>query len=75
MCKNSQGDELFRTWASTRVEGTSSNSLPSHNTEAFSSTTIQRHVLEMSEAVKRLMTQFRDDITNAIWADYVACRH
>ena len=49
---NNQGDELFRTWASTRVEGTSSNSLPSHNTEAFSSTTIQRHVLEMLEAVK-----------------------
>ncbi|KAL0014202.1 hypothetical protein SO802_001271 [Lithocarpus litseifolius] len=35
---NNRGDELFRTWASTWVKGTSSSGLPSHNTEASSST-------------------------------------
>ena len=55
MCKNSLGDELFRTWTLTWVERITSSSLFSHNTEASSSTAIQRHVLEMSEAIKRLM--------------------
>ena len=49
---NNQGDELFRTWASTQVEWTSNCGLPSHNIEASSSTVTQRHVLEMLEAVK-----------------------
>ena len=28
--------------------------------------------MEMSDTAKRLMTQFRDDITDAMWDDYVA---
>lgn len=72
---NNRGEELFRTWAPTQVEGASSSGLPSHDTEASSSTATQRHILEMSKAVKRVMTQFRDDITNAMWADYVARWH
>ena len=69
---NNRGDELFRTWAPSWVEGTSRSGLPSHNTKASSSTATQRHVLEMSKVAKRLMTQFRDDINDAMWADYVA---
>ncbi|KAK9994196.1 hypothetical protein SO802_023899 [Lithocarpus litseifolius] len=72
---NNRGDELFRTWTPTQAEGTSSSGLISHNTKASSSTATQRHVLEMSEASKRVMTEFRDDITDAMWAYYVACRH
>ena len=72
---NNQGDELFHTWALTRVEGTSNSGLPSHNTKASSSTATQRHVLEMSDAEKRLITQFRDDITDTMWANYMVRRH
>ena len=28
--------------------------------------------MDMSDEAKRLIAQFRDDITNAMWADYVA---
>ncbi|KAF3973035.1 hypothetical protein CMV_003516 [Castanea mollissima] len=38
ICMSNRGDELFCTWASTQVGGTSSSGLPSHNTEASSST-------------------------------------
>ena len=31
--------------------------------------------MEMSDKAKRLMAQFRDDITNAMWTDYVAHGH
>ncbi|KAK9993713.1 hypothetical protein SO802_023416 [Lithocarpus litseifolius] len=63
---NNRGDELFHTWAPSGVEGTSTRSQASGNTRASSCTATQRHVVEMSDAAKRLMTQFRDDITNLI---------
>ena len=71
---NNRGDELFHTWAPSEVEGTSTQSKASGNTRASSSTATQRHVLEMSDVAKRLMTQFRDDIIDLMWADYVACQ-
>lgn len=43
------------------------------NIGASTSSATQRQVMEMSDEAKRLMAQFRDDITDAIWADYVAC--
>ena len=72
---NNRGDKLFHTWAPLGVEGTSTRSQPCGNIGASSSTATQRHVLEMSNAAKRLMTQFRDDIIDLMWVDYVAHRH
>ena len=42
---------------------------------ASTSTANQRHVVEMLDASKRRMAHFRDDITDAMWADYVTRRH
>ncbi|XP_075657952.1 uncharacterized protein LOC142627934 [Castanea sativa] len=73
ICMNNHGDELFHTWAG--VEETSTQSEASGNSKASNSAATQRHVLEMLDAAKRLMTQFRDDITDLMWVDYVAHWH
>ena len=72
---NNRDDELFSTWGETEIEGSATNSQGNGNTRASSSSAIQRHVMEMSDETKRLMAQFRDDITDTIWADYVAHSH
>ena len=79
ICINNRGDKLFTTWGDdTQSEGHDSNSEDNGNgnepgnTRASTNSTTQRHVMEMSDEAKRLIAQFRDDITNAIWADYVA---
>ena len=72
---NNRGDKIFHTWAPLGVEGTSTRSQACGNIGASSSTATQRHVLEMSNAAKRLMNQFRDDIIDLMWVDYVAHRH
>lgn len=65
----------------TQSEGRESNSEGNGNgnglgnTGASTSSATQRHVMEMSDEAKRLMAQFRDNITDAMWADYVACSH
>ena len=79
ICINNRSDELFTTWGDdTQSEGRDSNSegngngIEPGNTRASTNLTTQRHVMEMSDEAKRLIAQSRDDITNAIWADYVA---
>ena len=81
ICINNRGDKLFTTWGDdTQSEGRDSNSegngngngIEPGNTKASTNLTTQRHVMEMSDEAKRLIAQFRDDITNAMWADYVA---
>ena len=72
---NNQDDELFNTWEKVQVQGSSTESQVNDSTRASNSNATQRHVQEMSDEVKRLMNQFKDDITNLMWADYVACGH
>lgn len=72
---NNQDDELFNTWEKVQVQGSSTESQANDSTRASNSNATQRHVQEMSDEVKRLMNQFRDDITNLMWADYVARGH
>ena len=72
---NNRGDALFSTWRETEIEGSANNSQGNGNTRASSNSAIQMHVMEMSNKAKRLMTQFRDDITNTMWTDYVAHGH
>ncbi|KAK9991406.1 hypothetical protein SO802_026391 [Lithocarpus litseifolius] len=71
-CMNNRSDELFRTIGESVGEGSATNSKGSGDTGASTSSETQRHVLEMTDASKRLMGQFRDNITNAMWDDYVA---
>ena len=72
---NNQSDELFNTWDNIEYEGNPVFPLDSGNNGASTSIANQRHVVEMSEASKRHMAHFRDDIINAMWANYVTCQH
>ena len=72
---NNRSDELFNTWDNVEFEGNPVFPLDSGNNGASTSTANQRHVVEMLEASKRRMTYFKDDIIDAMWADYVVHRH
>ncbi|KAK7857095.1 hypothetical protein CFP56_019784 [Quercus suber] len=67
-----ESDELFRTIRESVGEGSATNSEGSGDARASTSSMTQRHVLEMSSASKRAMGQFRDNITDTMWDDYVA---
>ena len=72
---NNQSDALFNIWDNVEYEGNLVVSPNSGNNGASTSTANQRHVVEMSEASKRRMAHFRDDIIDSMWADYVTRRH
>ena len=69
---NNRSDELFKTIGESVGEGSATNSEGNGDDGASTSSTTQRHVLEMSSASKRAMGQFRDNITDTMWDDYVA---
>ena len=68
-------DELFNTWDNVEYKGNLVVPPDSGNKGASTSTTNQRHVVEMSKALKRCMAHFRDVIIDAMWANYVTRRH
>ena len=74
---NNRSDELFKTIGESDREGSATNSegsddgKGSDDARASTSSATQRHVLEMSSASKRVMGQFRDNITDTMWDDYV----
>ena len=45
------------------------------NSPESSASAEKRHVREMSNASKRAMAEFRDDITDRMWEEYVRRRH
>ena len=69
---NNQSDELFRTIGESVGEEHATNSEGNGDARALTSSATQRHVLEMSSASKRAMSEFRDNITDNMWDDYVA---
>ena len=69
---NNRNDELFRTIGESVGKGSATNSEGSGDARASTSSATQRHVLEMSSASKRAMSEFRDNITDKMWDDYVA---
>ncbi|XP_023925094.2 protein ALP1-like [Quercus suber] len=69
---NNRSDELFRTIGESVGEGSATNNEGSGDAEVSTSSATQRHVLEMSRASKRAIGQFRDNITDIMWDDYVA---
>ena len=44
------------------------------NSPELSASAERRHVREMSNALKRAMGEFRDDITDCMWEEYVLRR-
>nr|POE70529.1 hypothetical protein CFP56_22971 [Quercus suber] len=72
---NKRCDGLFNTWDNVEYEGNPIVPPGSGNSRASTNTANQRHVVEMSKASKRRMAHFRDDITDAMWADYVTYRN
>nr|POF26915.1 protein alp1-like [Quercus suber] len=74
MCINNRCDELFNTWDNVEYEGNPVVLPGSGNNGVSTSIANQRHVVEMSDASKRCVAGFRDDITDAMWTDYVARR-
>ena len=75
MCINNRCDKLFNTWDNVEYKENLIVPLGSGNNGASTSTANLRHVVEMLEASKRRMTYFKDDIIDAMWADYVVHRH
>ena len=69
---NNWSDKLFRTIGESVGEGSATNSDDNGDAKASTSLTTQRHILEILSASKRAMGQCRDNITDAIWDDYVA---
>ena len=69
---NNQSDKLFSTLRESVGEERATNSEGSGDAEASTSSATQRHVLEMSNVSKRVMSEFRDNITETMWDDYVA---
>ncbi|KAF3967474.1 hypothetical protein CMV_008528 [Castanea mollissima] len=72
ICMNNRSDELFRIIGESVGEGSATNNEGSVDTGAATSSATQRRVLEMSDASKRMMGQFRDNITDVMWDGYVA---
>ena len=70
---NNRSDELFRVIGESVGKDSVTNSEGNGDAEASTSSATQRHVLEMSSAPKRAMGQFRDNNTDTMWDDYVAC--
>ena len=69
---NNRSEELFSTLGESVGEERATNSESSDDAEASRRSATQRHVLEMSSASKRAMSEFRDNITETMWDDYVA---
>ena len=69
---NNRSDELFRTIGKSDGEGSATTSFAGGDIGALTSSTAQRHVVEMSTASKRAMSEVRDNITETMWNDYVA---
>ena len=70
---NNRRDVLFNTWENLGTDdmqtGSNGNSLESSANAKW------RHVKEMSNASKRAMGEFGDDITDSMWEEYVRRRH
>ena len=70
---NNRSDVLFNMWENLGRDdmqtGNNGNSLES------SASAERRHVREMSNVSKRAMGEFRDDITDCMWEEYVRRRH
>ena len=70
---NNRSDVLFNTWENLGRDDMQTGN--NGNSPESSASAERRHVREMSNASKRAMVEFRDDITVRMWEEYVRRRH
>ena len=62
---------MFNTWENLDVDRDDIQTRNNENSPESSASAKRRHVREMSNAAKRAMGEFKDDMTNYIWEEYV----
>ena len=70
---NNRSDVLFSTWENLGRDDM--QTVNNRNSLESSASAERRHVREMSNVSKRAMGEFKDDITDRMWEEYVRCRH
>ena len=64
---------LFSTWENLGRDDMQTGN--NGNSPESSASAERRYVREMSNALKRAMAEFRDDITDRMWEEYMRRRH
>ncbi|KAL0009002.1 hypothetical protein SO802_010504 [Lithocarpus litseifolius] len=72
---NNRNDTMFNSWQNVDMERKTTEGRSSTSSSAPESSTTRRHLVEMSDEAKRVMSQFRDQMTDTMWADYMARGH
>ena len=62
---------MFNTWQNLNVDRDDIQTGNNENSPGSSASAERRHVREMSNAVKKAMGEFRDDMTDRKWEEYV----
>ena len=66
-CINNHRDEMFNSWENLDVNRDDVQAGNNENSPELSASVERRHVREMSDAAKRAMGEFRDDVTACMW--------
>ena len=61
---------MFNTWENLDVDRDDIQTGNNENSLETSASAERRHVREMSDAAKRAMGEFRDDVTARMWEEY-----
>ncbi|XP_023885850.1 uncharacterized protein LOC111997956 [Quercus suber] len=70
ICINNRRDEMFNSWENLDVNRDDVQARNNGNSPESSASAERRHVREMSDAAKRAMGEFRDDVTAHMWEEY-----
>ena len=65
---------MFNSWENLDVNRDDVQAGNNKNSLESSASVEKRHAREMSDAVKRAMGEFRDDVTTRMWKEYVQRR-
>ncbi|KAL0012179.1 hypothetical protein SO802_007287 [Lithocarpus litseifolius] len=68
---NNRRDVMFNTWEDLDVDRDDVRTRNNENSLESSASAKMRHVREMSDAAKRAMREFRDDMTDSMWEECV----
>ena len=71
---NNRRDVLFNTWENLDIDRDDVQTGNNGNSPKSSASAERRHVREISTASKRAMGEFKDDITDHMWEEYVRRR-
>ena len=67
---NNRRDEMFNSWENLDVNRDDVQVGNNGNSPESSASAERRHVREMSDATKRAMGEFRDDVTARMWEEH-----